>query len=277
MVSSVFIFATYVVHSQEKIVTLSGKVQNFMNEVSDVLVVNLNTEKSTITDTQGFFKLDVKLHDSIKFSSIQYISKKISVTDSILNQHIIIVDLVEKVIKLDSVTVTPYNLTGNINTDVNGFHLKPVITASSLGLPNSDIELMTHSERLLLEADRGKFGRLATIDDYGKLAHIAGYLSFSVIINTHKIMNRASGRTKALKNRVARDRNLILENKIKALFLKETISDAFKIPESNIDGFFIFCAAQEDFQQLSEVESNTQIWGYLKRKSVEYKEVNNLN
>ncbi len=261
---------------QEKVVMLTGKVQSFNNDVSNILVVNLNSKKSTITNTLGLFTLEVKLRDSVRFSAVQYISKEITITKTILNQNILIIDLKEIVINLDEVMVMPYNLTGEIDFDIKRLGIKSVVTSSSLGLPNADIEVMTQSERLLLEADRGKFVKLATIEDKGKLAQIAGYLTLSVLINTHKIMNRLNGRTKSFKNMVARDENIILENKIVDLFSKRALSEGFGIPENNIDAFLTFCLYQTDFSQLSEGNNTIEIWEYLKAKSCEYKETNYL-
>lgn len=261
---------------QEKIVMLTGKVQSFNNDVSNILVVNLNSKKSTITNTLGLFTLEVKLRDLIRFSAVQYIPKEIRITETILNQNILIIDLKEIVINLNEVMVMPYNLTGEIDLDIKRLGIKPVVTSSSLGLPNADVEIMTQSERLLLEADRGKFVKLATIEDKGKLAQIAGYLTLSVIINTHKIMNRLNGKTKSLKGMVSRDENIIMENKIINLFSKRALSEEFGIPEDNIDAFLTFCLYQTDFSQLYEAKNTIEIWEYLKAKSYEYKETDYL-
>lgn len=254
--------------------TLHGKVQNSENDISNVLVINLSTNKSTITDIEGLFILPVKLGDSIQFSAVQYIPKQIIVTNSILDKRKILVDLEEKVINLDEVLVTPYNLTGNIDRDIERLNIKPLVTSSTLGLPNADLELMTQSERMLLEADRGKYVRLQTIEDYGKTMEILGYATFSIIINTHKIMNKLSGRTQNLKNRVLRDENLNSENDIVTLFSKKIISEELGIPLENVDGFLTFCLSQPDFHTLRETENINQIWTYLKTKSHEFKIAN---
>ena len=266
----------YIGFSQENTTLLNGRVKNFNNDVSNVLIVNQNSKKTTITDTLGFFTIEVKLRDFIRFTAVQYLTKEIIVTDTIFNQNSVVVNLTENIINLNEVTVTPYNLTGKIDLDIDRLGIKPVVTSSSLGLPNADVEVMTQSERLLLEADRGKYVRLATIEDRGKLLEVLGFASLTVIINTHKIMNRASGRTKSFEEMVARDKNMAIEKEIIAKFSKKTMSENFDIPEANIDAFLTYCLFQTDFSELSNAGNTAEVWEYLKTKSIEFKEIDFL-
>jgi len=257
---------------QENSKNLNGRIKSLKNDVSDVLIINLNSKKSTITDSLGLFTIEVKLKDSLQITAVQYQTKIISITDTIFIKRLVIINLLENVINLNEVTVTPYNLTGNIDLDIDRLGNKPAVTSSSLGLPNADVEVMTQSERLLLEADRGKYIRLQTTEDYGKIVQILGYATLTVIINTHKIMNRASGRTKSLEDMVARDENMAMEKEIFAKFSKKSMSENFDIPETSIDGFLTYCLSQTDFLELSKASNTIEIWDYLKARSIEFKE-----
>ena len=252
--------ASFSGYGQDDAIQLKGRVKSLSNDVSNVLVINLSSKKSTITDTLGLFTIAVKLGDPIRFSAVQYLAKQIIVTDSILNKGKVLVNLEEKVINLDEVMVTPYNLTGNIDHDIERLGIKPIVTSSSLALPNADIEVVTQSERLLLEADSGKY---------------VYYYGIALIINLHKIMNRTSGRTKSFEDMVARDEIMAIEKEIIAKFSKETMSMDFDIPIENIDGFLTYCLSQTDFPELSDKPSTIEIWEYLRNKSSEYKKANN--
>ncbi len=240
--------------AQEKIII--GQVKNLDNDVANVLVVNLNSNKSTITDSLGMFSIKAKLSDSIRFTAVQYLTREIVVTDAILMGNLLNVDLTEDVINLDEVIVGPYNLTGKMELDLKKLDVAPEITSSALGLPNADVEKMSQSERLLIEADRGKYFY------FGGLG---------IAINTHKIMNRISGRTKSFEDMVTRDKNMAMEKQIIAKFPKRTISGHFNIPETNIDGFLTFCLSQKDFTELSSTWNTAEVWEYLKAKSIEFK------
>ncbi len=241
--------------SQENRTLLNGRAKSFKNDVSNILIINLNSKKSTITDSLGLFTIEVKLRDSLRFTAVQYLTKEIIITHTIFNENLVVINLVENVINLNEVTVTPYNLTGKIKLDIDRLGIKPVVTSSSLGLPNVDIEIMTQSERLLIEADRGKYV----------------YYGLGITINTHKIMNRISGRTKSFEDMVARDENMTMEKEIITKFSKKTLSENFDIPETNIDGFLTFCISQKDFTELSNTWNTTEVWEYLKIKSIKFK------
>lgn len=252
----VMLFATCTAFGQDDSKSIKGRVKSHSNDIANVLIINLNSKKSTITDSLGLFTIAAKLEDSLRFTAVQYVTKEIQVTHEVFIKNLLEVNLEDKIINLNEVTVRPYNLTGQIDKDIKGLEIEPFITSSKLNLPNADITKLTQSERLLIEADRGKY---------------VYYYGIALIINTHKIMNRISGRTKSYEDMVTRDENIAIEREIIARFSKKTISEAFEIPETKIDGFLTYCLVQDDFSELSE-KTTTEIWEYLKRKSIEFRE-----
>ena len=134
----VFLFPNYN-FGQGKMI--KGQVQNLTNDVTNVLVVNLNSKKSTITDSLGFFSIEAKLRDSIRFTAVQYVTKVIVITDTIFLKYSLSVYLTEDLIKLNEVIVTPYNLTGQIDLDIERLGIEPIVTSSSQELPNVDVEV----------------------------------------------------------------------------------------------------------------------------------------
>ena len=267
------VLASFLGFGQDNSTLLNGKVSSSKNDVSNVLIVNLNSNKSTITDTLGLFSIEVKLKDSVRITAVQYLPKKIVISESHMNSSLITIQLIDNIIDLNEVTVTPYNLTGEIDRDIDRLQIEPTVTSYSLGLQNADVTKMTQSERLLQEADRGKYVSLQTMDEYGKLNEILSYVGFglSVKVNTHKIMNKVSGRTKSLEEMVERDENMNLEKEIIYKFSKRTIADHFNIPESNVNGFLTYCLSQPDFNELSDSGNMAEIWTYLETKSVDFK------
>jgi len=253
---------------QEKTVILTGKVQSLSNDVSDVLVINLSSQKSTITNGEGVFSIEAKLNDSIQFNAVQYLTKKIMVTNTILNTSLILIHLVDNIVKLDGVTVMPYSLSGNIDLDIKRIGNGPVATSSSLKLPNSNVQVITHKERLLLEADRGNFIKGGIqLDTLFFFPFVGLYMD----LNVHKTLNYISGRTKKLKEIVSVDEDIKMEKEIINMFSKKTISEESGIPLENIDGFLTFCISQEDFSNLSSAGNSFEVWKYLMAKSEEFK------
>ncbi|WP_282074186.1 hypothetical protein [Maribacter aquivivus] len=267
----VAVLASFLGFGQDNSTLLNGKVSSSKNDVSNVLIVNLNSKRSTITDSLGLFSIEVKLKDSVRITAVQYLPKEIVISESHINSSLITIQLIDNIIDLNEVTVTPYNLTGEIDRDIDRLHIEPTVTSYSLGLQNADVTKMTQSERLLQEADRGKYVSLQTMDEYGKLNEILSYVGVSVKVNTHKIMNKVSGRTNSLEEMVERDQNMNLEKELIYKFSKQTIADNFDIPESNVNGFLTFCLSQPAFNELSDSGNMAEIWAYLETKSVEFK------
>ncbi|WP_298480081.1 hypothetical protein [uncultured Maribacter sp.] len=248
--------------SQENTKLLHGKAISSKNDVSNILIVNLNSKKSTITDSLRLFSLEVAWRDSVRFTAVQYQTKELVITDAILKKDLVIINFADNVINLKEVTVMPYNLTGKINLDIKALQVESVVTSSKLHLPNANIEKMPQSERLLIEADRGKYMRFYVI---------------ALTINTHKVLNKLSGRTKSFEEMVARDLDMQLEGEIIDKFSKKTMSEDFDIPETNIDGFLTYCMSQKDFSELAKAKNAMEIWEYLIVKSIEFKKAVSLN
>ena len=170
--------------------------------------------------------MEVSLSDVIQFTAVHLQSKEIIISDYIFEQKYIIVELTENVIDLDEVTVTPYNLSGKLSSDLNSLNVERLFNSSDIRLPNADLKLLSQEERLLLEADRGKYIR---------------YYGTSLVINTHKIVNRLSGRTKKLEDRLKREKDLGIENEIVSKFSKQTIAESLNLPSDQVDGFLTYC------------------------------------
>ncbi|QKX07332.1 hypothetical protein HN014_21260 [Aquimarina sp. TRL1] len=246
-------------HAQEHF-ELTGKIQGKDSDITGVLVFNLNTNKHTITDKDGVFTIDVNVSDTIRLTAVQYDTKQIVITDNIIRQKTILIELHERTISLDEVVITPFSLF-NSEKDTILF-----ISPSSLGLPNNKIKAKTKNERLLFEADHGKF------IEFG-----ASPFGVGVAVNLNKILNRLSGRTKKLKHRLTLDKNTSIEKEIIAVFPKKTIAEAFGIPYINIDDFISFCIHQTDFHLLYNTKSVLDVFEYMKNKSREYKKANGIH
>ena len=96
-----------------------GQVTNMFNHypLEDTHIINLTTTKGTISNYRGEFRIDVAIGDTLYFSEIGFHSKKIVVSDKMLEQQNII-KLITQNYKLSEVIVTPYDLTGILEVDV---------------------------------------------------------------------------------------------------------------------------------------------------------------
>lgn len=232
---------------------LQGKVVSESKEIADVHVLNLTTKKATITNAYGYFSIQVKLQDTLLFSAVQFKRKQLVISPSILESKIIYVPLEESLTELDEVVVTPYNLSGDVKKDIENLETEPVVTASTLGLPNAYVKPPTKAERELYEATTG-----------------------GGLVPLNPILNAISGRTKMLKKRVARNEKYARTARVREFYADSLYTEQLKIPRDKIEDFMYFCEVDPGFNPTVDTRDRLKIWGFLQKKSLVYRESNNL-
>ncbi len=237
--------------------TLEGKVYSEDGDVAATHVLNTTTKKAAITDINGFFSIAVRLNDTLVFSAVQYKRKEIVVNASILDSKFLSVPLEESNIALDEVIVMPYNLTGELGRDMRNMDVGPIVSATSLGLPNAHVKPLMQSERLLREASMGPLS-----------------IGMLTSIPFNPIINAISGRTKMLKKRVARDVKYNKSQQLRTEFADSLFVLQLKIPMEKIDDFLYYCEVDANFNATVDSEDLFAIWDFIKQKSFVYRKNN---
>lgn len=255
-----FFFISYLAGAQTLFTkSLEGKVLHETKGVPDVHVMNTSAGKATISDEEGVFSIEVTVGDTLLFSGVQFKRKSIIISPSLLESKMVFIPLEEFVNELDEVVLRPYDLSGDLTRDMQQLTIEPVVTASTLGLPNAYVKPMMQSERLLREAALGPFT-----------------LGMLTSIPFNPLINAISGRTKMLKKRVARDKKYLLTQKVRNFYPDSIFVDRLGIPEDRIDDFMYFCEVDESFDTLVASKDQMKILTLLLQKSKMYRENNNL-
>ena len=265
--SFLFFFAVTSVFAQDLVGQIEGRVFSTDGDVAAVHVSNITTNRGTITDVSGYFEIRAGLYDTLVFSAIQYKRVEVLVSPAILNGDLLEVELRESLTKLDEVVVTPYNLTGDLNRDMGNLQIEPVVTASTLGLPNAYVKIKTQNERKLFEADAGPWIYLGNYK-------MDTTFDPMIMVNFNKILNRITGRTQKIKKRIAIDKKIELLHNVKRAYPDSIYVQELEISEENLDEFFYFCEADSTFTLLAEKGDKLRVWEFLQRKSTEYVEAN---
>lgn len=231
---------------------LEGRVYSESGDVAATHVLNISLKKASITDKDGFFTITAQLGDTLVFSAVQYKRKSMMVTSAMLDSKLLYVPLEEVLNQLDEVIVRPYNLTGDMATDLARTEIEPVVTASTLGLPNAYVRLRSKAERELFAATANPF------------------MSFDPLINA------ISGRTKMLKNRVARNAAYERTQRVRGFYPDSLYTNEFGIPKENIADFMYFCEVDPVFQSVVDAHDRFKIWEYMRTKSIIYRENNKM-
>lgn len=233
--------------------SLKGTVYSKDGDIAATHVQNITAKRVTITNVNGFFEIQANLNDTLVFSAVQFKKKKIVITAEVLSKPTLYVFLEDVLNQLDEVIVTPYNLTGDITKDINIIKIEPVVTASTLGLPNAYIVPITKVERELYAATANSL------------------MSFDPLINA------ITGRTKMLKNRVRRDKKYARTQRVKAFYEDSLIVNDLKIPEFKIADFMYFCEVDSSFSSIVDTHDRLKIWDFMRKKSFIYRENNSLD
>jgi hypothetical protein len=103
--------------SQEKRTLVSGKVIDSLGAVKNVTIINLKTNQGTSSNNNGAFRLFLQLGDSIKVSSVQHLTKIITVHESNIKQKSVTIFLQPKIYELDEFDLRRNDLSGRLGID----------------------------------------------------------------------------------------------------------------------------------------------------------------
>lgn len=126
-----------------------------------IVVYNESSSSGTITNRNGIFFLNVRQGDKILVQSIQFTPFKLTVDRGMIQNKKIIVTLRESLNKLDEIVVSPTDLTGNIEVDVNRVIVSNdtlSVAIPQLGLRRSVIDDASPVENAALDRDDWKYG-----------------------------------------------------------------------------------------------------------------------
>jgi hypothetical protein len=105
--------------------------------LSNVNIINVNLVRGTVSDNKGYFELEANATDTLHITSIGYQSIKVKVTNDWIKNGDAKIQLTEKAIALEEVTVRRYNLTGYLEVDSKLIPSKENYRYSISGLPNA--------------------------------------------------------------------------------------------------------------------------------------------
>jgi len=87
---------------------LKGKIIADTNDLEGIYVVNLKTERSTVTDSNGYFSILAAVCDTLMFSSIQYKGVKIQLKAADFSKDLLFVKMRTLMNQLKEVMVFQY-------------------------------------------------------------------------------------------------------------------------------------------------------------------------
>lgn len=219
---------------------INGKVTADYNDLESIYIVNLKTEKSTLTERGGYFSINASVGDTIMFTAVQFKSLKIILKEEDFNKELLFVKMETFIRVLDEVKINEYK-------DIN---------AVSLGIISSKTKHYTPAER-----------KLKTASDSD------AQIGTNTSIGLDPILNWMSGRTTMLKKEVEVEKKELMLTKIQNLYEAEYFVETLKIPEDFVKGFQYYIVEDAKFVEALKAKNKTMATFIMNELAVTYKDL----
>ncbi|UII76711.1 carboxypeptidase-like regulatory domain-containing protein [Flagellimonas sp. HMM57] len=223
-----FLTFTGIIVAQDDRQVLRGKVLYKGGNVPNENVINATSETATITNDDGEFVILVKAGDQLVFTAVNFQLEVITVTPEILKNNRLVVEVSEKVTKLDEVVVSPENQKRFLEVKNESF------------------------KRFDYEIDRG-----TEVENIAESQTTRGMRDGLNFVNLFKAMFMA-------KKDDGADREPLKVSEV----LRQVYDDEFfvvdlKLPQDKIDAFLIYCDDKVPSQTLLRKENEFQLIDFL--------------
>jgi hypothetical protein len=222
---------------------VKGKINGDTFNLYGVYVINLTTKKAVLADTEGYFVLHGVAGDTLSFSGVQYISRRIVLTSQDFEKGFFFVKMESIMNQLDEVVIRRYD---NIN-------------AVSLGVISANQKSYTPAER-----------KLRTAGDF-KPIMLLGLIGGSMALDP--LINKINGRTKRLKKEVILEKKELNIKYLGVLFEEGYFVKYLKIPSEYVEGFKYYAVENEKFTIILESKNKVTTEFLLGELAIKYKEI----
>ena len=234
--------AMQVVAQENPRILLKGKLTADFSVPGGVYVINKKTEKASITDQEGCFKIQAAAGDTLLFSATQFREMKMVLTSKDFEQEMLLVKMKPVINQLDEVIVR------------NG------INATSLGIIPKGQRVYTPAER-----------RLNTANNHNASANAGTMMGGSV--SADPLLNWLSGRTKMLKKEVEVEKKESYLRQLENMFTADYFVSKLKIPAEYVKGFGYYSIENERFVTVLKSKNVVMTTFLLGELAIKYKEI----
>lgn len=235
-----FLGVSVSVLAQEDRQLLRGKVLYRGSNVPNENVINATSELATITTDNGDFAIMVKKGDQLVFTAVNYQLEVVTVTDEILRNNRLVIEVTEKIRELEEVVVSPEN------------------QEKFLEVKNEDFKGFEY------EIDRG-----TEVENVSESRNVRGMRDGLNFVNIFKALFKTRDQTSGA--RVP----LKVSEVLRQVYDDEFFVVDLKLPQDKIDAFLLYCDDKVPSQTLLRKENEFQLIDFLVTQSKTY--LANLN
>lgn len=207
-----FLFFCALTYGQEKKKLITGKV--FFNEeaISDVHIVNKNSNQGSISNDFGLFEIPIFIGDVLEFSHINLKNKELVITREILDQEILTINLEGKTYQLEEITLEKPRSIFYVDPEIMP---PPTVNAKTLNLPYANVKAQK---------------------DYAVVKFRSGG-----VVSLDNLFNALNGNNKRRKELQKISYEDVILSKIRKHFTDDFFITDLNIEQKNINPFLNYC------------------------------------
>ena len=224
--------------------------------VENIHVINLRTNKGTISNPRGEFQIYTEVNDSLLFSSIQYYNRTLVLTEDILKGGNLEVLLYSEANELKQVDLSDFKLSGYLHNDLANIKY---FDREKYGIPYPEKKL-TQTELKLYTATEG-------IDNMWNYL----FILVGAPMPLDPLLNEINGRTKYLKKINEREKLQLRVQEGINVFGRKFFVEELNIPDPEIENFVYYCADFEEFQTLLNSRNKLDLIEFYQEHSENFK------
>ncbi len=207
--------------AQNERIEIQGNIQVPLGaEAGGITVYNLVSHRGAVTDDEGTFEIAAKLNDSLAVSAVQYQKFIVIMDKGVIATKMLNITVREAVNELEEVIVRPYDLSGNVNVDIQ----KVKVFVDPLEMDSEEILEKPYYP----PANQAPVKNIAMDDPYMKNG-----LNF---VNIFKAVFNSDSNGKTYSNKPKKD----VEIKVRELYEDEFFQEYISIKKENIGEFIFF-------------------------------------
>lgn len=256
-----FLFPFLSAEAQE-IKLIQGKIVTDSISAENINIINKNLERGTMSDRNGNFTIATALHDTILFSSVQFLNTELVVDESMFSLGKAEIKLVPAFNELEEVRISDVKLSGMLEKDIDRIK---IFDRQKFGIPYST-EPLSQTERHLVTATTGAGGSKLTLPGV-----LLGKIPLDPIINT------INGRIKHLKRIKANDDLATAVGGFINIFGKDFFTESLKIPEKEVTNFLYFCVRQHSYKGMVNSGNSLDLINFFAAQKDEFLKIRKGN
>lgn len=218
-----------------------------------ISVINITALRATISNEAGLFQITVAEGDTLKFASLQFQDFSVIVDEGVINTRQLNVFVSEAVTVLPEVVVTPYDLSGNVQVDVQIIPTKDIDLPAKSAAEVNPYEWEFRPDSLTSPANAAM--RTSMIYDGANFANI-----FRHIVSPRGVITNV-------------DREERLEEKLLELRDDDFYKDQLNIRDDHLKEFVYFAADTGLTKEMLKPENEMQLIEFLVARSVEFNQM----